>query len=152
MCSTLLPVPHSLWLTLSHSPANLRWGNWVRFKNGAIFSKICSMITCIKLVKIGAYIISHSFLYLRPDFRWGNCLSLTLNERELASLLSYGLLGIISLSGLPPVKKNTKKHARRHACLFVVFGPDDVKKAPCLKVYNPQQHRESVYYSLLLTN
>ena len=35
-------------------PANLTWGDWVRVRNGAIFSKFYSKITYIKLVEIGA--------------------------------------------------------------------------------------------------
>ena len=66
-------------------PANLRWGHWVRFENGAFFSRFCSMITYIKLSTQNW----GNFLTLRPDFRLSNYLSLTLNEWELAGLSSH---------------------------------------------------------------
>ena len=60
----------------------------VRFENGAIFGKFCSMITYIKLVEIGVvfslFLIPMKrwswLLTLKPVFGWGNCLSLTLDE------------------------------------------------------------------------
>ena len=50
--------------------------------NGAVFENyFCSTITYTKLVHT-----SSLFLTMQPDFGWGDCLSLTLNEWQLASL------------------------------------------------------------------
>ena len=67
--------------------ANLRWSNWVRFKNnGAPFSKI--------LFNDSMYQAGQNwgnFLTLKCDFGWGYCLRLTLDECQLAGLqfISY---------------------------------------------------------------
>ena len=89
------------YYTKEHRPANLRWGNWVRFENGAIFEILLfngnSIIYVIKLVEIGA--IFSLFLTLKPDFGWGNCLSLTLNEWQLAGLQNRTLSNCHGLTG-----------------------------------------------------
>ena len=61
--------------------ANLRVGQFLEIRNGAIFG---SMITYMRLVEMGPK--SQAFLTQMVQFGWANCVSLTQNGSELASL------------------------------------------------------------------
>ena len=76
-------------------PANLRWGNRVRFENGESFEKMFSMIAYKKLVfwfshsSFWSLIFDGAIARLRPQtlpHPAGNCLSLTLKEWQSEGL------------------------------------------------------------------
>ena len=74
--------------------AKLRWGNWVRFENGAILKKQnCTMTLYIKLIEIGA--IVSLFLTLKPDFGAIAWVSLCMCDSWQGWSLVEGVNGIL---------------------------------------------------------